>query len=427
MIPDAADVEAAKNQDGEGAFFNGIALFRAVENLKGPIDTSRNVLRISTSNTDCLACDVPADQLEGETPCVASNQCAGKDLLDVLKLDETPQGLKAFAASTGLGDLDKIYGVDLTQPLPDAVPDQDEVDAIAEPNPDPIIRTLQAAGVENVPDKMPDVTVIEGELALYCNRAADATGESTCGHDYKNVRAALAFALGDTTGEAKDFSVSAWDKKLAMKAPQFSEFFSMDNLLAAVEPAALEGAESSAFGFTITSKDATKRDAINAKLNALAADPASVLEKVDWLDNSTTIYVQAKLSRKSALTIPGFPTGAKASDIFAGSLAPAVLVKEDTGYGGLHTATPGQTYELAVQNFPLGNVNVNVVDAVTGQAVANQSAATTIPIKLLKPGTPTSVQWTLPEDLPAGEYFLQASLAKAPAFTAQTLPFKVVA
>lgn len=433
VVPDAMDIEMARNDEDH---VPGMAFFRAVENLAGPVDTSRNLLQIYTNNTDCLACDVPADQLVGDTPCVPSDQCAGKTLFDVLNLDETPQGLKDFAGSVGWTELDAQAGVDLTQPGPEPILQHFTPEpAEAEVPVDPALRALQAVGDADGPAKLPDVGVIEGELTVYCKRDAAApaapAGESACGGSYGNVRVALAYALGDLTGEAHDFSVSAWDKQLSIKAPEFSEYFDLGPLLASLEPAALEGhadAQASRFGFTVTTKDEAQRDVLAKKLTALADDPAAVLEKVAWLDESGTEYVGATLTKKNVLIVPAVPLGAKTSDLFSGSLAPAVVVKEEHSFGGLHTGTPGETYEVAVANFPAGNtVEVKILDAETGEAVANQSA-TAIPIKLAKAAGVSSVDWTLPEDLePEKLYVLEASLANAPAVAAQTLPFKVVA
>lgn len=40
-----------------------------------------NQLAISTNDTDCLVCGVPADQLFGSSPCIAS-ECPGESLID---------------------------------------------------------------------------------------------------------------------------------------------------------------------------------------------------------------------------------------------------------------------------------------------------------------------------------------------------------
>ena len=430
VAPDAMDIEMARRDDDA---VPGLAFFRAVESLAGPVDTSRNMLQIYTNNTDCLACDVPAEQLVGDTPCMPSDRCTGKTLFEVLNLPETPQGLKDFAGSVGWGGLDVQAGIDLTQPAAEPIlqhftPEEPEADLPA----DPVLRALQTAGGPDGPAKLPDVGVIEGELTVYCKRdaAAAATGEeSACAGSYGNVRTALAYALGDTTGEAHDFSVSAWDKQLSIKAPQFAEYFDLAPLLASLEPAALEGhadAQASRFGFTVTTKDAAQRTVLAKKLTALADDPAAVLEKVAWLDESATQYVGATLTKKNVLVVPGVPLGVKASDLFSGSIAPAVVVKEARSFGGLHTATPSETYEVAVTNFPAGNtVQVKLLDAETGEAVADQPA-TAIPIKLAKAAGVSSVEWTLSEDVEAGKlYVLEASLANAPAVAAQTLHFKV--
>lgn len=433
-MPDELDLLAAQNELDENSP-PVLAFFRAVNN-NAPLDLSHNALQISTNNTDCLACDVPADQLVGDTPCVASNQCKGKNLFEVLGLEETPQGLKNFADSMGWADLDLANKVDLTKPVFDEalfaenvelVESEEGVAEVAQQ--DPLLRMLQAAGA--APNKLPDVAIFEGDFTVYCKpTAAPAEGESKCGVNYQNARAALAYALGDTTGESKDFSVSTWDKQLAIKAPTFADVFDLNNVLAALEPAALEGvpdAQSTVFGFTVTSKDESQKQVIANRLSALAEDASSVLEKVDWLDESGTEYLDIKFSRKNAVTVPGLPLGIKSADLFSGTIAPGVVVKAENSYGGIHTAKPGETYELAVANFPAGNnVDVKLIDADTGEAVANQSA-TTLPIKLTKPGAVTSVPWTVPKDLPAGEYLVQASLPKLGAFAAQTQPFKVVA
>jgi hypothetical protein len=426
VVPDELDIMAARNEDD---FLPGLAFFRAVENLSGPIDTTQNKLQIYTNNTECLACDVPPEQLVGETPCVASKQCTGKSLYDIFNLDETPPGLKNFADSWG--HIDTAAGVDLTKALPMArveIVDDVDVEAAAA---DQVLRLLKQAPDINAPEKLPDVVVIEGEFTVYCKPSADDASESTCGQNYRNARAALAVALGDITGEAPDFSVSAWDKSLVLKAPLLSEFAFIDlqPLVDSFQVKALEGhpdAVASTFGFTVTIKDETERKAVSDKLNKLVDDATPVLTNVDKLDDSATQYVGIRLTRKNAIVVPGVPLGVKAENLFSGSIAPAVVVKAEHAYGGLHTATPGETYELAVTNFPAGNtVNVNVIDAATGQAVANQSA-TSIPIKLLKQGV-TSAKWTLPEGLEPGDYLLEASLANAPIIKAQTMPFKVVA
>ncbi len=429
LVPGEGDIAAATNDDDA---LPGLAFFRAVERLAGPVDTSRNMLQISTSNTDCLACDVPPEQLVGETPCVASNQCAGKTLYDILNLDETPTPLKEFADSVGWGESDKAAGVDLTQPLPEPEPTEFVgVNGEAASN-DPVLRLLrQSAADANAPAKLPDVSIVEGEFTVFCKRSADATGESTCGDNYRNARAALSYTLGDLTGESPDFSISAWDKKVVLKAPLFAGLLDLAPVLASLEAAALEAhpdAASSTFGFTVTSKDEAKRRAVGAQLHALAEDASALLTNLDWLDNSATEYVGIRFAHTGkAVLVPGVPLGVKASDLLAGSVAPAVVVKAPNTFGGLHTAAPGEAYEVAVANFPAGNtVDINVIDTGTGRAVANQST-TRIPIKLVKAAGATSIAWMLPEGLePGKDYLLQASLTNAPAISAQTLPFKIV-
>lgn len=431
VIPTPEEIDAAT----EKGDFPGFSFFRAVEKTS-PLDLTKNKLQVSTSNTDCLVCDVPTDQLLGDTPCVASNQCAGKSVRDIIASDETPKGLQEFASRFGWMELagTESSGTEVVEGNVITAADADVVtreDASS-------VHVQRALELANSPDNRPDVWILEGELIVYCQGAPAATGgNSTCGQNHRNIRSAIAFVLGDHTGAATDFSVSAWDKVASLKS-ELHDYVDLTEVYASLQAPQLEGAanaSSSLFGFTVTVTNEDKRATAAAAVDALVADSTLLLKGIDFLDPSSTEYLASKLSRTRAFIVPGTLTGLSGDQLLTGLQAPAIVATVPNSFNGLHTAKIGETYGVSVANFPAGStVEVNVVDTRTSEVVPGTTV--TLKVPLLRGGsTTTSASWSLSEDFPVetfaeGEdahvYILQASAGNI-LLTPKTSPFQVVA
>lgn len=415
MVPNANDIDAAR-KDGE-AF--SLAFSRAAEKL-APLDLSNNVLQVYTNNTDCLACGVMGERLLGDTPCVGSNQCFGKTLPQILSLAETTSGLKEVAAHLGWGELSNSGASS------DAVSVRRKA------------RALEDAEQAQANGPNPDVWVLEGELFVYCDRSSDANGTSTCGHDYRTVRTALAYTLGDTTGAAKDFSVSSWDKNVAIK-PELSDYLLQGDLDLGLVRESLQApthekypdSKWSTYGYTVTIIDETKRAAVSKAVAELIKDASELTANIDFLDGSSTTYYDVTLTRTNTLVVPGLPKGINAEQLLAGSIAPSIVVMGRTAsYNSLSSLAVKQTYSISIANFPRGQaVKIELWRKVLGTAsdvelVAAQPSIA-VPLASLKPVT--TQEWTVPDLLVDGhtQYFLRASLAAIKAYKDDTPLFKL--
>ncbi len=401
VVPSAEEVEAAK-QVGDKIL--GLAFFRAAEK-KAPLDLSKNVLQLSTNNTDCLACDLAADRRVGETPCVGSNQCAGKSLAEILSLEETPVGLKTAASKWGWADLSTQSAAEGSQ---HSVPPRHQE------------RALQSGLEFEQNGARPDVWVLEGELFLYCERSEDATGTSICGHDYRAVRKALAYVLGDLDGVAADFSVSAWDKKVAIKA-ELADY--LPDIAALHESVAAPThqdhsptADAATYGFTVTVTKEKKRAAVSDAVEALTADASALTAKIAALDASSTTYLAATVNREGVTVIPGSPNGVSPEVYLSGVIAPTIVVFGKGAYSNINAATVGQAYTVSIANFPRGKsiaVELYKVKVHEGAIEAVAGSQFSVAVPLLSPKAVFTQAWTVPAGVavdPTYQYFLRASV-----------------
>ena len=400
VVPTSEQIDAEASEVTLKAF-PGLTFFKAAEKIS-PLDTSHNVLQISAKNTDCLACDVPKEQLVGDSPCVPS-QCVGKSVNQVISSDETPKGLQEFASRYGWTNLDGSAAAATTSQADGTVAAADEAniaDAMATEgtNADHVERALQLA--ESTVNR-PNVWVLEGEFTVYCDNTVSATGgNSACGQSYREVRTALAYTLGDVNGAASKFSVSAWDKVAAIK-PELKEFIDLDELVGSLEASPLDGFDDAAwstFGFTVTVTDETVRAEVSKAVNNLIADASLLLGNIDFLDTSLTAYHGIKLSRTNTLVIPGNPIGLTGDQLLQGARSPAIVAAVPNSFNGLHEAKIGETYDVSIANFLAGTtVEVNILDTRTKEVVP-ETTAIQIKVPITKAKTVTA-SWSLPVGL----------------------------
>lgn len=362
------------------------SLFDKYEELVKAQGVAPNKLAISSSNTDCMACDVPAEQLVGSSPCIAST-CPGDTVLDRTKAlfnnapVAVPASLTSLATDVGLLSNLRRHSRGLSEEQQEAVNNAK-------------IRQFQH------------------RTTVFCAAAAKGGAvPSSCGTT-KNFEDALAFELGDYTGAREGFTLSVHEEKLP--AELFKYFGNeLDPLTATFEPTVNGACEGwSTFLSIVTVRDDAQFERIKAAWQATADNSTTLLQNLRLVADPAVSLCELEVKQESVSAVLSTPSAVNAQFLTQanalGASLPSVTLTGSEDFGFVTKAGKNRDYSVGLTRFAPGStVSVKLIDVASGNAVKVIKVIPSFPIK------GTSFTWQVPADVPTNQYYVLRASGKS--------------
>jgi len=290
----------------------------------------------------------------------------------------------------------------------------------------PGVASMEAPDIEDSREELPDLYFLWYDMTVYChstNTEVDdgSIMEDCLSADYvKRIVRAYVVISDSTLDQGYDMAVDPTAVPQAVKSVLGADNGVLTELQIALTPQWNPGCQGyTTYDVHFSTQNAAVRGKIAAVMDEVAADPTELSQNIVQNANTTAELqpCSVKVNKKADQRYPSINNMPAFKPSSRSKVGPDVVVSDGTSIIPTDEVTPGQTYQIYVQNFPRGSkVNIQLV---SGRKDSGPIIA--VIDSFNDDGTSEVVTWTAPSTLdPTQRYYLRASSDKVPALFANS-------